>query len=208
MLVSTWNICSYTRDKQAAVTRLVRKADIICLTERSTPVPETPNWLNVNCLPPPDQSGWLKFGGVSVLHIGALPFKHISSYSKPHLQLIHCLINHMQVLAYYISPHSTTDELSRALILAHDCLRVPGILVGHFNARHHKWDDMWNRRGTALHKWAHDHHFCTQRTREQTCRTPQSSSRIDIVLHCGPAPPSIRALPFTPFRITAQLRLN
>lgn len=84
--------------------------------------------------------------------------------------------------------------------------------MGDLNARHTAWDDARNAKGTQLHKWAQTHHFLTHRPPEPTFHTKRGASRVDIVLHRGPVPPSIkvgRPYPGSDHRpVTANISLS
>lgn len=192
MIVTTWNVRGFTAAKGEMAAELTRSSDLTCLTETWRHIEDSEDWNAVNCTAKTEFGEPRRAGGVAILHTESRPFRHIGSYSDKYFQLIHGTINGVPILAAYVTPCTPPQNFRKFLAIASRCLQGPGVLLGDLNARHQAWDDARNTQGTQLHRWAQRHNFLTHRPPEPTFRTQRGTSRVDIILHRGPAPPSIQ----------------
>lgn len=109
---------------------LIHKADILFLTETKTADPETIQWQAVNVQAPATSEGPRRAGGFAVLFTEHIKFKHIANYSTANFKAICCPVNGTPVIAAYIRPTTSDQELNQLFALADHCLRGPGVLVG------------------------------------------------------------------------------
>lgn len=136
----TWNVRSYTQAKHDSVLSLVRSSDLNCLTETWSPIQTTENWNPVSTAAPLHEGASRRRGKVSVLYRRGRSFKLIGEYSES-FHMIHGVINGIPILGTYLTPRIKHGDLDRAVYIAASCLRGPGVLLGHFNAKHRQWDN-------------------------------------------------------------------
>lgn len=132
---------------------------------------------------------------VSILVRKDRDFKLTATYWAARFQLIHEVAAGVPLLEAYVAPLVPKVEFQRMLQIASRCLQGPGVLVGDLNSRHNQWDDSLNMQGIELYRWARQHNFRTKRPPEPTFTSHSGKSRIDLVFHRSPIPPTLTVLP-------------
>lgn len=184
MIVTTFNIRGWTSEKDPQVRSLVRKADLVCLTETwQTSGTHVFSQAQVAWADGYTSTRKRMGGGVVLLASPHSRFRHLESVTEQSYQVATGQLNGIVVAGVYLKPRATTSDLQALFFTLPRITKGKAIILGGFNARHPVWDAINTRQGRLLAEWAGRTRFMITTPLEPTVVTKTGgTSKVDLIL--------------------------